>query len=74
MPFQRALALAGRQVPHAGSCGKVVWEGFGAQISHHLEAADIRQREATHRTVLSSEPDTMVLPSGLMATLDTAFV
>ena len=31
---------------------EVVWEGFGAEISHHYEA-DSNQHEATHRTVLS---------------------
>ena len=31
-------------------------------------------REATHRTVRSSEPDTIVVPSGLMATLLTKLV
>ena len=31
-------------------------------------------RKATHRTVLSSEPDTMDLPSGVMATLNTVSV
>ena len=31
-------------------------------------------RKWTHRTVLSSEPETMVLPSGLMATVFTSSV
>ena len=71
MPLERALDLAGGQVPHATSCGKVVWEGCRAQISHHFGAAYNRQQTATHRTVLSPEPDTKALPFGLMATLYT---
>ena len=47
-----------------------VWEGFGGEISHHYDTAS-SQHNVTHRTVLSVEPDAMVLPSGLMATLRT---
>ena len=52
--------------PHdvAVPCGKVS-EAMLVKIQ-----TDSCQREATHRTVWSFEPDTMVVPSGLM---DTAF-
>ena len=48
-----------------------VWEGFGAQTSHDLEAIS-SQQIVTHRTVLSPEPDTIVWPSTLTATLNTS--
>ena len=51
----------------------VVWEGFGGNISHQFKS-DRNQHKSTHRTVLSQEPDTMDLPSGLMATLETVCV
>ena len=40
------------------------------KISHNYKA-QISQHETTHRTALSHEPDTMVLPSRLMATVLT---
>ena len=51
-----------------------MWEGFGAKISHQFGVVDSSQQETTHRTVLSAEPDTMVLPTRLMATLSTLAV
>ena len=43
---------------------------FQRDIGHHYKAG-CSQHEATHRTVLSLEPDTRVFPSGLMATVLT---
>ena len=40
-------------------------------ISNNKFKGELSQAVATHRMVLSHEPDTMVLPSGLIATLDT---
>ena len=59
--------------PDARSHTLVVWEGFGGNISHQFKS-DRNQHKSTHRTVLSQEPDTMDLPSGLMATLTILFV
>ena len=63
MPLKCTLDLTRGQVPHSAS----------EDISHGFEA-DRGENESTHRTVLSSEPDTPVLPSGLMATLHTVLV
>ena len=65
VPFECALAFARGKVPHAGRVGRFRRK----EISHHYETKKLAQ--ATHRTVLSSEPDTMVVPSSLTATLNT---
>ena len=60
--------------PDARSHTLAVWEGFGVRfggkMSHHYETKKLAQ--ATHRTVASPEPDTMVMPSSLTATQNTS--
>jgi len=55
--------------------GRVGGSGFRIRI---FKMTDVKQLpgsfQATHRTVLSHEPETMVVPSGLIATLVTALV
>ena len=65
-----ALAVCSCTRPWPAPTRCAVWEGFGVR----KVAENVKQHEATHRTVLSTAPDTMVLPSGLMATLRTSHV
>ena len=59
--------------PDARSHTLVVWEGFGVKFSLNSKPRAVSAKP-THRTVLSPEPETIVVPSGLIATLFTPYL
>ena len=66
--LEGALELARDQVPHPGPCGAVT------RSAGSLHAEPAQRPRHTHLTVWSRDPETMVLPSGLIATLVTTCV